>query len=484
MEPRPGLPRPDQGGRHVGIDRTPAAPSTCCPTPLRVAAARRLLGEVSSPAAFDRLSGVAARLLGAGHAKVTLFTDDDVVIGGHGFPEGVVGGRALLTGALSAVVVRSGAALVVPDATADERLIGAARGDLGAGPVLPRRAPGGGVRARGGRPRRLRPRPARLDDRRRRGLSGSWRARSWPSWSSPPRCRRSGCSRPPRGGAGGQLDRHLGARRAHRHDPLGRPLRRGLRPRGRRSTCVDGRSARRLRCTPTTTRRSRPRWPGRWPSAASTPWRCGRSAATAPSAGWWPAAGWAPTRTGRAGGVLRHDRRRHRGAGGRRAPARRGAAGRGHRRGRRGAAARHRTDQLAEIALRGAQVLGARYQRARRLRPAAGGLRLHLTSGLMDAVRRRRRGRRRAARPAASRSSSTTSCPRSTWPGTARRVLLGDVDEAVARFPAMADLTGLLGLGALAALPLRVEDRLLGASWPSGPRSTPSAPTTSRCWRR
>src|SRR5947209_14204388 len=91
--------------------------------PLRVAAARRLLTEVAGPAAFDRLSGVAARLVGAGHAKVTLFPEDDVVIGGHGLPAGVVGGRALLTGALSAVVVRDGVPLVVPDATADPRLL-------------------------------------------------------------------------------------------------------------------------------------------------------------------------------------------------------------------------------------------------------------------------------------------------------------------------------------------------------------------------
>jgi PAS domain S-box-containing protein len=88
----------------------------------RIAAARRLLLEVSGPAAYDRLSGLAARLLGAGHAKVTLFTDQDTVVGGHRLPPGVVGGRALLTGAFSACVVREGRALVVPDARADGRL--------------------------------------------------------------------------------------------------------------------------------------------------------------------------------------------------------------------------------------------------------------------------------------------------------------------------------------------------------------------------
>jgi len=88
----------------------------------RVAAARRLLVEVPGPAAFDRLSGLAARILNAGHAKVTLFTDQDTVVGGHGLPPGVIGGPALLTGALSAIVVRQGAPLSMPDARADERV--------------------------------------------------------------------------------------------------------------------------------------------------------------------------------------------------------------------------------------------------------------------------------------------------------------------------------------------------------------------------
>ncbi|WP_245159781.1 SpoIIE family protein phosphatase [Blastococcus sp. CT_GayMR19] len=92
--------------------------------PHRVAAARRLLLEVYGHAAFDRLSGLAARLLGTGHAKVTLFTDQDTVVGGHGLPPGVVGGPALLTGVLSAFVVRTGSPLVVPCAAEDERVSG------------------------------------------------------------------------------------------------------------------------------------------------------------------------------------------------------------------------------------------------------------------------------------------------------------------------------------------------------------------------
>src|SRR3954462_14258397 len=87
--------------------------------PHRIAAAHRLLVEVPDHATFDRLSGLAARLVGAGHAKVTLFTDQDLVVGGYGLPPGVIGGPALLTGALSAIVVRQALPLGIPDAQRD-----------------------------------------------------------------------------------------------------------------------------------------------------------------------------------------------------------------------------------------------------------------------------------------------------------------------------------------------------------------------------
>jgi PAS domain S-box-containing protein len=90
--------------------------------PHRIAAARRLMLEVHGHAAFDRLSALAARLVGAGHAKVTLFAEEDRVVGGFGLPEGVIGGPALLTGALSAIVVREAAPLNVPAAGDDPRV--------------------------------------------------------------------------------------------------------------------------------------------------------------------------------------------------------------------------------------------------------------------------------------------------------------------------------------------------------------------------
>ena len=77
---------------------------------------------MAGPAAFDRLSALAARIVDAGHAKVTLFTDQDTVVGGFGLPPGVIGGPALLTGALSAIVVRQRAPSASPTRETEERI--------------------------------------------------------------------------------------------------------------------------------------------------------------------------------------------------------------------------------------------------------------------------------------------------------------------------------------------------------------------------
>src|SRR3954467_12738784 len=117
-----GRARQDSGGGRLGTPEASARPETdALRDPHRIAAARRLLVEVSGPAAYDRLSNLAARLLGVGHAKVTIFTDQDTVVGGYGLPPGVVGGPALLTGALSAITVRQARPLDVGDASKDPR---------------------------------------------------------------------------------------------------------------------------------------------------------------------------------------------------------------------------------------------------------------------------------------------------------------------------------------------------------------------------
>ena len=74
--------------------------------PHRIAAARRLIVEVPGPGRVRPAVRARRPPLDVGHAKVTLFTDQDTVVGGYGLPPGVIGGPALLTGALSAIVVR------------------------------------------------------------------------------------------------------------------------------------------------------------------------------------------------------------------------------------------------------------------------------------------------------------------------------------------------------------------------------------------
>src|SRR4051794_22249244 len=110
-----------RGGRVVPSDAS-ATPEDPLRDPHRIAAARRLFVEVRGPEEYDRLSALAARLLGVGHAKVTLFTDQDTVVGGYGLPPGVVGGPALLTGELSAVTVRQRSPFAVSSAGGDSRV--------------------------------------------------------------------------------------------------------------------------------------------------------------------------------------------------------------------------------------------------------------------------------------------------------------------------------------------------------------------------
>jgi PAS domain S-box-containing protein len=89
--------------------------------PRRVAAARRLLAE-ASPGAHDRLAELAARLTQATAALVCLVTDAEVPVGSCGLPASVVSGPLPLDGSPCAVTVALGGPVVVPDAAQDERL--------------------------------------------------------------------------------------------------------------------------------------------------------------------------------------------------------------------------------------------------------------------------------------------------------------------------------------------------------------------------
>ena len=115
--------------------------------PGRVAAARRLLAE-AAPGVHDRLAQLAARLTGAPAALVCLVTDAEVPVGSCGLPTSVVGGPLPLDGSPCAVTVRLGVPVAVPDAALDERLAAlpaAVDGSLVAYLGIPLRAPSGYV---------------------------------------------------------------------------------------------------------------------------------------------------------------------------------------------------------------------------------------------------------------------------------------------------------------------------------------------------
>ena len=481
---RPGRARAHGRGRgargHAG-DAAPARP-TRCTTASRVAAARRLLVEVSGPAAFDRLSGLAARLLGAGHAKVTLFTDQDTVVGGFGLPAG----RRRRPGA------------------ADRRALGDHR-PPGRPAAHPRRArPTSGwptcrrsPRARSGPTSAsplvaasghvvgalavYDPRP-RLVGRRGRAARAAGRLRR----------RRARARRRPLGGrhvagparrrAGGQLDRHLGARPAHRgdldwdercaaifglegaahFDPDGRlfaRLRAPRRPRARRRRPMQRRAERsgqytvEFRTLPRATARALdgvPR-PGRSTTRAAS-----RCASSAPS-------------------------RRHRG------PPQAEAAAVGlpprhgdRRGGRRAGATRPRMEEPARD--RAARRPGARRpgQRAGHLRPR------RRTAAAAHDQPAHRRGRRctSTTRSPASRSSWTTRSRRSTPPCTA-----GGCCSPTARRPSPGSRPCARASTSWASTRsprCRCASRggCSARSSRSGRPSTPSPPTTSRCSRR
>ena len=327
--------------------------------------------------------------LGAGHAKVTLFTDQDTVVGGFGLPPGVIGGPALLTGALSAIVVpqrrpaqrpRRGAR--TSGSPTCRRSRRARSGPTSASPLV---AASGHVVGGAGR---LRPRAAELDRRRGRAAPAAGRLRR----------RRAGALRRPVGGrhlgrpaerrAGGQLDRHLGARPADRRQSTGTSA-------ARRSSALDGA----IQFESDAAMESRFVHPDDvGPPAGGHAARRSRSTASSrPSSAaltvdgtvrWMVARGRLVTRLPRrAGAAAGHDPRRHR----------RPAAGR--RSGCRPCSGRRRSprwppswptppgcEDLPEIVQRGAQVLGAQSSALAVFDPDGGPLRLHMTNRLTDEV--------------------------------------------------------------------------------------------------
>ena len=89
----------------------------------RVAAVQRLESTALGSGALQRLTALAVQLLGADAAQVSLFGEDELVLGGTGLPAGTVGIRVPLAESLCAVTAAAAPAPVVAaDARDDARL--------------------------------------------------------------------------------------------------------------------------------------------------------------------------------------------------------------------------------------------------------------------------------------------------------------------------------------------------------------------------
>ncbi len=78
--------------------------------------------HVTRSTGLDRLADLAARLLHAPAAQVSLLTHEQLVAAGSGLPPGTVGSTGPLEDSLCTVTVEHGAPLVVQDAATDERV--------------------------------------------------------------------------------------------------------------------------------------------------------------------------------------------------------------------------------------------------------------------------------------------------------------------------------------------------------------------------
>jgi PAS domain S-box-containing protein len=426
--------------------------------PHRIAAARRLFVEVPGPAAFDRLSGLAARLVGAGHAKVTLFTGADTVVGGHGLAAGVVGGPALLTGALSAIVVRQGRPLNVTDASCDPRVAdlpavtsGQVRAYLGAPLVAASGHVVGVLAVYDPEPRAwsddsaqlleqlsasvvaelelsaaqsaVGRSVARLDVALEASSVGIWERdlrTGTVYWDE--RCAAifgyDGAVELPSGD-----DLVLKHIHPDDHETVREPMRRALATGGEYS--VETRVIR---------------------ADGTLRWTVSRGRVVKDARG-------NPIRVlGTTVDVTeaREESQRRLSAVQRAAAIAEVAAE---------LANATRLDQLADVAQRGAQVMGAQSSALAVFEPD-GALKLHMTHWLVDAVRT---GADLELPASGVGIELDDSLPTQYAARHGRRIFLANPEEASARFPKMAEITDILGVQALAALPLRVEGRVLGS---------------------
>ncbi|MGY1618684.1 SpoIIE family protein phosphatase [Geodermatophilus sp. SYSU D00691] len=424
----------------------------------RIASARRLLVEVPGPAAFDRLSALAARLVGTGHAKVTIFTDQDIVVGGHGLPAGVIGGPAMLTGALSEIVVRRGETLNIPAARDDERVAhlhavtsGQVQAYLGVPLVAASGHVVGVLAVYDPTPRSWSDDAARLLEQ----LSASVVAELELS-----------AAQSAVGASSARLDVALEAGSVGIWE---RDLRTGSVFWDERAAAIFGlEGAVQLDDLDQLMQHIHPDdHAGVREAMATALAERGEFVAECRVLRTDGAVRWTVSRArvvvdpgGEAVRVLgtvvdvtdaREESERRLSAVQRAAAIAEVAAE---------MANATRIEQLAGIAQRGAQVLGARSSALAVFDPGGAPLRLHLTHWLVDAVRT---GADVELPPEGVEIELDDSLPTQYVARHGRRVFLSSAEEARARFPKMAEITDVIGVHALAALPLRVEGRLLGS---------------------
>ncbi|HEV7871701.1 MAG TPA: SpoIIE family protein phosphatase [Modestobacter sp.] len=436
----------------------PVQPAACDPLddPARLAFTRRLVAELSTSAPFDRLAGLTARLLRVETAQVVLFTDVAVAVGGFGHPT-VQGPVNPLADAPGVVAARLGVPLVVPDAAADGRFAGVpavAAGDVRSLVSLPLVLAGhavGALTVLSPLPRtwsaddvavaaevaaavrtelelaaasaELRGSLSRLEVALSASMVGVWEMdlatgrTTWDEHCAALFARDPGCD------ATENVLEHV-------HPDDRAAVEEAM------SAAVAGRGhfAAEMRILH---------------SDGSARWVVSRGRVLTDAAG----------RPDRLLGALVDVTEARYSAEARLASLQRTTAiaevaaelaGAG------------RIDQLAEITLRGAEVLGAETG-ALAVFDRHGGLRVHLGSRLKDIVEVAAAEVGVAAPPDGVEIELDDSLPTQWVARHGVRVLLPDPAAAAARFPRMAEMTRLLGAQALAALPLRVEGRLLGA---------------------
>lgn len=114
---------------HPGRTDAAVVPSTGADLPLlsdpdRLVAARRLAAAVDEAEGLDRLTRLAAMLLEAQYAQVSLLTDEQVVASVHGLERAPESWTGPAQESLCAITIATGGPLVVPDTTRDERVSG------------------------------------------------------------------------------------------------------------------------------------------------------------------------------------------------------------------------------------------------------------------------------------------------------------------------------------------------------------------------